>query len=182
MEVFIEIQGTPNPNALKFMLADNIITEGKATFNTHNECTHIPLAFALFGIKSVIQVHFFENIITVTKDDERNWDEVQDEVSEALNEHLPYHNPDFNDEMPQKNYDDLPPELKEINEILDRSVRPSLQMDGGDIEVLEYKDELLFVRYEGACGTCPSATSGTMMAIEGILRNEYNDNLSLVLV
>ncbi|MGZ3691140.1 MAG: NifU family protein [Pseudobdellovibrio sp.] len=34
--------------------------------------------------------------------------------------------------------------------------------------------------YQGACGTCPSSTSGTLMAIEGILKDEFNPSVEVV--
>ena len=62
----------------------------------------------------------------------------------------------------------LSPELQQIEAILDRSIRPALQGDGGDLEVLALEGHLLTIRYEGACGSCPSATSGTLSAIQGV--------------
>ncbi|MBI5415301.1 MAG: NifU family protein, partial [Candidatus Omnitrophica bacterium] len=61
--------------------------------------------------------------------------------------------------------------------ILDQTVRPALQMDGGDIELLDYKDNVLRVFYQGACGSCPSATMGTLRAIENILRDQFNPDV-----
>jgi len=55
-----------------------------------------------------------------------------------------------------------------------------LQGDGGDIEVVNLEGKKLYVHYEGACGTCPSSTSGTLMAIEGILRDEFVPDLEVI--
>jgi len=38
----------------------------------------------------------------------------------------------------------------------------------------------LYVSYQGACGTCPSSTTGTLMAIEGILREQYNPEIEVI--
>jgi Fe-S cluster biogenesis protein NfuA len=61
-------------------------------------------------------------------------------------------------------------------------VRPGLQADGGDLEILELDGNILTIRYEGACGGCPSAMMGTLQAIEGILRTEFNPYLEVVAV
>ena len=56
--------------------------------------------------------------------------------------------------------------------MLDRTIRPGLQADGGDVEVVSYKDDTISILYQGACGGCPSAMMGTLDAIQGILQQE----------
>ena len=65
--------------------------------------------------------------------------------------------------------------MDRIEEILDRTVRPGLQADGGDIEIVEFTNDDLKILYQGACGGCPSAMMGTLDAIQGILRNELEN-------
>ncbi|MEZ4871765.1 MAG: NifU family protein [Bdellovibrionales bacterium] len=61
---------------------------------------------------------------------------------------------------------------------MDRTIRPGLQADGGDLEILEFKDNEIKILYMGACGDCPSAMMGTLDAIQNILRHELgNDEL-----
>lgn len=43
--------------------------------------------------------------------------------------------------------------IKKINEILD-TIRPYLNMDGGDVEFIEYKDNIVYVKLTGACQAC----------------------------
>ncbi|MNY57234.1 NifU-like domain protein [compost metagenome] len=61
--------------------------------------------------------------------------------------------------------------LARINELLDTKVRPALAMDGGGLEVLALEGNILRVHYQGACGTCPSSLSGTLMGIENLLQS-----------
>ena len=74
----------------------------------------------------------------------------------------------------------LSPELQKIEEILDRTIRPGLQGDGGDIEIIKFEENKVYVMYQGACGTCPSSTTGTLMAIEGILKDEYDPAIEVI--
>ena len=67
----------------------------------------------------------------------------------------------------------------QIEEILDRRIRPGLQGDGGDLKVLSYNDNVLLVQYQGACGTCPSSTTGTLEAIRAILQDEYDPEIEV---
>ena len=170
-------QQTPNPKSVKFILNKNVINDGKATFTTPDQCGDIILARDLLALPSVVQVYFFENVITITQSEEE-WDTMTQMVKSVLFTRMPQHNQEINlNAQKQKARESLPPEMQKIEEILDRTVRPGLQSDGGNIEVLRLEGKELFVRYEGACGTCPSATAGTLQAIEEILRHEYDKEI-----
>ena len=54
-----------------------------------------------------------------------------------------------------------------------KSVRPYLQADGGDVELVDVSDEgVVFVRLAGACRGCPGARMTLQMGIERILREQ----------
>jgi len=74
------------------------------------------------------------------------------------------------------------PRLTQINEILDEKIRPALAGDGGWLEVLGLTDHTLTIRYQGACGSCPSSLSGTLMAIEGMLKEQVDPEIEVVAV
>ncbi|MCS6837874.1 MAG: NifU family protein [Bdellovibrionaceae bacterium] len=171
--ILIRVAPTPNPSARKFILDRPVLLQGKATFTNPEECGDVRLASDLFSIEGVRQVHFFENVITVTVRFDVDFDEVQDSILAVIQTRMPVHDPNFNRKnVPEKSREDLPPEVRQIEEILDRRVRPGLQGDGGDIEVIKVENQQVFVRYQGACGTCPSSTTGTLMGIESILSEE----------
>lgn len=180
MSIEIKILPTPNPNALKFIVPKDIIKEGKASFDNPSQTEGIELAEKLFDLRGVDQIHFFQNIITISKFSFEPWESLEKKVRETLNSYIPLHDPDFKIADPEEERrKSLSPELQKIEEILDKKIRPGLQGDGGDIECISYQDEVLLVRYQGACGTCPSATMGTLEAIKQILRDEYDPEIDV---
>lgn len=180
-ELEIHIQHTPNPYAWKYILNKPVLTEGKATYSSADEAKHNVLAYSLFEVEGVRQVHFFQNVITLTFHFDADLDSIQEKINAVLNTRMAIHNPDITPKDEKKiARENLPPELKKIEEILDRTIRPGLQGDGGDLSVIKMDENKLYVHYEGACGSCPSATSGTLMAIEGILRDEYNPEIEVI--
>lgn len=180
MEVEIDVTPTPNPNALKFISNYTFKTEGNSTYKSPMECGENELALKLFMLRGVDQIHFYDNSITITKFTYEPWDSLTTKVEECLKAYAPFHNPNYFDPDPEKERrENLTPELLEIEEIIDRTIRPGLQADGGDIQTVELKDNILIVRYQGACGTCPSSTTGTLEAIKSILRAEYNPNIDV---
>jgi Fe-S cluster biogenesis protein NfuA len=176
----VDIQPTPNPNALKFILNVPVKNEGNSTYKSPAECGENHLALELFKVRGIDQLHFFENVIAVTKFSYEDWDSVEKNVMHVLQAEMPKHNADYNDPNPEADRrKNLSPELQKIEEILDKTIRPGLQGDGGDIQALTYQDNILMVKYQGACGTCPSSTTGTLEAIKAILRDELNPEIEV---
>jgi Fe-S cluster biogenesis protein NfuA len=180
--VQVRIQPTPNPNALKFVTNVAVKNTGKATFAKPSEATGILLAEDLFMIEGVRQLHFFENVTTVTFAEDADVATLELEVQAVLQRRLPIHDPNFlmPDERQKASRETLPEPMRRIEQILDETVRMHLQGDGGDIEVLKYENHQLEVRYQGACGTCPSSVGGTLEAIQGIMRDQFDPELIVV--
>lgn len=178
----ITIQPTPNPNALKFILDRDVKSEGKVSFKTPQDCKEIPLAAALFDLRGVDQIHFFQNVITISKFSFEDWDHLEPAVQTCIESFIDDHNPDFKVNDPEEERrSSLSPELRSIEEVLDKRIRPGLQGDGGDLVVKDFKDNVLIVKYQGACGTCPSSTTGTLEAIRSILRDEVSPDIEVYL-
>lgn len=177
----IQIQATPNPNAWKFILDKPVLTEGKASFSDSESAYGNRMALDLLAIEGVKQVHFFQNVITISARFDVEPDELHRAVVNVIETRFPIHNPNFgvkDSELARREV--LPESIRKIEEILDRTVRPGLQGDGGDLEVVKLEGNKLFVSYQGACGTCPSSTAGTLMAIEGILRDEFDPTIEVI--
>ena len=64
--------------------------------------------------------------------------------------------------------------LLQINEVVDRYIRPALQADGGDIEIVDFQDNILSVRLQGACSCCPHAR----MTLENAVGNTIHQAVS----
>jgi Fe-S cluster biogenesis protein NfuA len=61
-------------------------------------------------------------------------------------------------------------EQSKVMEVLEK-IRPSIQADGGDVELIEIReDNVIVVRLKGACGSCPMATLTLKAGIERILK------------
>jgi len=60
---------------------------------------------------------------------------------------------------------------QQIESVLGR-VRPFLQADGGDIELVEIDGHSAGVRLTGACSSCPSARMTLVLGVEAALRRE----------
>ena len=75
---------------------------------------------------------------------------------------------------------------KLIQAFFDAEIRPMLQSDGGDIEIMDIIDKEgqleLQVRYQGACHGCASATAGTLYFIENKIHEGLDDSIKVTIV
>jgi Fe-S cluster biogenesis protein NfuA len=184
-----DIQETPNPNAVKFILKEPVTSGVARQFDAAEKAENDPLAKALFDTGRVVSVFYMDNMVTVEKDNEGDWDELLPELAvpiRAAESAATAHTTVGADAsaiggaLGAVMSDD--PRLVQINEILDEKVRPALMSDGGYLEVLGIKDNTLSIRYQGACGSCPSSLTGTLMAIEGMIKQEVDPELEVIAV
>ena len=177
------IQGTPNPLARKYVLNRTLKNEGKISYKDINACKHIPLASELLSNLGITQVHFFENVLTITQNGQFDWSSIDESVQNIVTSNMDSHDPNFEDYIEEsKTKPPLSPELQKIDDILEKTIRPGLQMDGGDVELLDLEQNILTIRYMGACGGCPSSMTGTLEAIRHIIREQYSEDIEIVAV
>ena len=177
-DVLIRMWRTPNPYALKFTLNVPLKQTGKATFHAPEEAPNLPLVQSLFSISGLKRVYLFQNQMTLTHEGQISEKEIEEQVTAIVRTRIQVHDPEFKMKEPEtplrpiKKSED--PIISQIDEILDRTVRPGLQADGGDLEVLSVENNQVKIAYQGACGGCPSAMTGTLEAIQNILQHEMN--------
>lgn len=59
--------------------------------------------------------------------------------------------------------------IKEVQEVIENQVRPALQSDGGDIELIDVEDGIVKVKLVGACAHCPSSAMTLYQGVEKML-------------
>ena len=181
-----DIEETPNPNAVKFILREPVSNGVARQYGSAELADNDPLAKSLFDVGHVVSVFYMDRMITVEKDDEGDWDEllpalaIPIRAADPVNVSAAAAGAAVGGAIGALTSDD--PRLLKINEILDEKVRPALMGDGGYLEVLGLTDHTLSIRYQGACGSCPSSLTGTLMAIEGMLKQEVDPELEVIAV
>jgi len=181
MPKIADIEYTPNPNAVKFILREPITSGASRSFQNAQSAQADPLASALFAGGNVTSVFYMDRFITVNKDDEARWEEMLKKLAEPIRAADAVSEPMAQAQAPVY----TPGEnqlLDRINQVLDERVRPGLAGDGGGLEIIGLDDKRLLIRYQGACGSCPSSIGGTMMAIEYMLKEEVDPDIEVVSV
>ena len=190
MPKIADIQETPNPNAVKFILKEPVSHGTSHSFKTAEDGASDPLAKSLFDLGDVVSVFYMDKMLTVEKTDEAEWDELLPTLAVPIRaaEAVKVSNGNgkraaaaaVGGAIAAAASDD--PKLVQINELLDERIRPYLASDGGWLEVLDLEGSTLKIRYEGACGSCPSSLTGTLMAIENMIKEEIDPDISVIAV
>jgi len=74
--------------------------------------------------------------------------------------------------------------IKAVDKVVDENIRQMLMMDGGDMEILDIKENGanfdIYIRYLGACSGCASSSTGTLFAIENMLKEKLDENIRVL--
>ncbi|KAM6531870.1 hypothetical protein FSOLCH5_001313 [Fusarium solani] len=189
--IFIQTEGTPNPDALKFLPNHRVVPEGfstpfieylnpRATISPPHPS---PLAAKLMNIDGVTSVFYGADFITVTKAGDANWAHIRPEIFALITEAITSGETLVN--VAERREGETHPEAEEdslayneddsevvgmIKELLETRIRPAIQEDGGDIDFRGFDDEgYVHLRLRGACRTCDSSTVTLKNGIEGML-------------
>ncbi len=188
MPKIAEIEPTPNPNAMKFILREPLTWGVTRSYDRPEQAAGDPLAEALFGIEHVTNVFYVDHWVTVTQDGAADWQELMRKLAVPIRDapSAEAHSTQFAEQagaaMDPEKLDPADRErLDRINAALDEQVRPYLQNDGGDLYVVGLEGNKLSVHYQGACGSCPSSLSGTLAGIENLVR-QIEPDLEVVAV
>lgn len=167
-----EIERTPNPDAMRFVLAEPLTNGITRSFENIGEAEGDELATALFKIDHVINVYYVDKYITVTQDGNAVWSELLRKLAPPIRQAKAQEKQSEDAEVhaTKEVQESDDPRLIQINQMLDEQVRPYLLADGGGLKILGLDGNRLKVHYQGACGTCPTATSGTLYAIESMVK------------
>jgi NifU-like protein len=69
---------------------------------------------------------------------------------------------------------------KKIEQVIEEQIRPMLQNDGGDLEIVDIKDQNVYCRLQGACAGCPGAQQTLKLMVEMTLKEEVDERITVI--
>ncbi len=171
--MFIQTEETPNPNTLKFIPGVEVLEEGTVEFTNKDTANTSHLANLIFNIKGIERVFLATDFVSVTKNNDTNWEILKPLILTAIMDHYA-----SGKEVIEKTQDNIKETVnedsevvKQIKELIDQRVRPAVAMDGGDISFCSFENGVVTLQMKGACAGCPSSTATLKMGIENMLRH-----------
>ncbi|MFP2925756.1 NifU family protein [Pyxidicoccus sp. 3LG] len=188
MSVNIQLEWTPNPSTLKYVVDRKLLAGGALNFTSRDDAqVKSPLALKLMDVRGVTAVMIGSTFVTVTKGEEGEWDELNDAVMSTLDSHLTANEPVVDEAAVAAARQAVAGAEGgsvegRIQDILDSEIRPAVAMDGGDITLDRFEDGIVYLHMKGSCAGCPSSTATLKMGIEGRLREAIPEVLEVVSV
>jgi len=186
----VRVQPTPNPEAFQFTVTRPVITEGRTkTFDSADDANGNAFAEKMFQIFGIQTLFLKGDFVTITKSPTVGWPAIMEKINSVIEASLEFQ--ETYDEHKEEKSDPLLESFKTedfhkyeaeeqnriIEAVLDKAIRPALANDGGGLQVISIEGNKVKIHYQGACGSCPSSTTGTLQYIENFLRENVHPEL-----
>lgn len=172
--MFIQTESTPNPSSLKF-IPDGLEVAGSTSYEFKNKTQAIGKSFLaekLFEIEGVSSVFFGSDFITVNKSQDVEWDNIKTSILTTIMDFFLSKKPLVNETKNSKKSDEEDSDIvKQIKELIEVKVRPSVAMDGGDVIFRGFEDGIVKLELKGSCSGCPSSSITLKSGIENMLKH-----------
>ena len=180
----VRTKETPNPNALQFVINAVLLDNGNISFASKKEAENDKMATALFERSGVLSVFVMDNFVTVTKDEKTSWVPLKDRVWKTIEDTVSLYQAEEKVQLSEVdviNFAELSNDkkLQGIEMVLNRSIRTNLAQDGGGVELKGIEGNEVSIHYQGACGSCPTSTSGTLQYIQTQIRQQLHPKLTV---
>ena len=179
--MFIRTETTPNPATLKFIPDDlEVLKTGTIEFKNQKQASKkSPLAMQLFEVKGVEAVFLGHDFITITKNEQVDWQEIKTEIQATIMDFFVSNKPilfssESSDQLATQNDQQVSQDseiVKQIKELIEIKVRPAVAMDGGDIIFHSFENGIVYLVLKGSCSGCPSSTVTLKNGIENMLKH-----------
>ncbi|MBL4649358.1 MAG: NifU family protein [Aureispira sp.] len=182
--VMLYTEQTPNPETLKFVTNQMLYPRKMADFPTDERelaAEWSPLATELFKFDYVQGVYICNNFVTVSKSPETEWAAIMMELKTFIKGYVEEGKVVMKDgfeeekakleaEEEEQYTGDNAELVTKIKQLLDKYVRPAVEMDGGNIKFHSFDNGVVNVILQGSCSGCPSSSGTLKVGIEGMLK------------
>ena len=179
----VRTRETPNPSALQFVLNSQIMEHGNLSYESKNDYGEDQLGKLLFDKPEVKTVFIMDNFITVTKVDDVSWNPLKEQVWKTIDSNVTLYKSDkgakLNIDVEKFLSLSNGEKLDAVEMVLDRSIRKNLAQDGGGVEVKGINGNIVEILYQGACGSCPTSSTGTLQYIQTQIRQQLHKDLEV---
>ena len=172
----ITVSPTPNPQSLKFTLNQKISEENWEADNI-NQAGRSPLAQKILGFPWAVKIFIGKDFITITKEDWAAWDIVTEPLGQLIKDHIQSGQvvlyPPAEESQGEGRSDSKV--IQKIKALLDKDIQPAVAQDGGFIAFAGYKNGTVFLKMQGACSGCPSASLTLKQGVETHLKSRISE-------
>ena len=170
-DIRITAEPTQNQAVCKLIIDRPIYADGSAWFNNLEKAKESPLAEALLSIEGMEEILISHDTLTLTKNSEEPWQVLARTAAMTVRDFIRSGKPAVSESY--KN--NLPPSTElmvKIQDIFEQKLNPALASHGGMVELLDVKENNIFIKMGGGCQGCGMADVTLKQGIEKLVRQE----------
>ena len=169
----IQIENTPNPNALKF-LSEKQLSEVETQEFQKKDLSQIKNEFVknILNFDGVELVLISKNFMSVKKDEKTSWDTLKPTIISSINDYFEKNNQPMilkKNTVSEKKPSEENETIQQIKDVLETKVRPAVAKDGGDIQFISFHNGIVKVALKGSCSGCPSSVMTLKQGVQNLL-------------
>ena len=175
----IQIENTPNPNALKF-LSEKQLSEVETQEFQKKDLSQIKNEFvkSILNFDGVELVLISKNFMSVKKDEKTSWETLKPTIISSINDHFEKNNQPMilkKNNISKKKPLEENETIQQIKDVLETKVRPAVAKDGGDIQFISFHNGVVKVALKGSCSGCPSSVMTLKQGVQNLLCHYVKD-------
>ena len=169
----IQIENTPNPNALKFQ-SEKQLSEVDTQEFQKKDLNQIKNEFVknILNFEGVELVLISKNFMSVKKDEKTSWDTLKPSIISSINDYFEKNKRPIilkSNIVSNEKDNEEDETIQKIKDVLETKVRPAVAKDGGDIQFISFNKGIVNVKLKGSCSGCPSSTMTLKQGVQNLL-------------
>jgi NFU1 iron-sulfur cluster scaffold homolog, mitochondrial len=168
-----------NPAICRFTV-NRTLHIGTASFDNKNEAEQSLLAQKLFEIEGITRVQLIGHLLVLSKTPRQEWEKLVKHVEEILQTFLV-----SGSALSQEQVEDRMMLIgrgtkEKVQYLLAHKINPGVAAHAGFVELIDVKDNNVYIRLGGGCQGCGAADFTLRQGIEAILRKEVPEILQVL--
>jgi Fe-S cluster biogenesis protein NfuA len=160
-----------NPAICRFSV-NRTLHIGAASFNARAEAQDSLLVQKLFEIEDISRIQLIGHLLVVTKTGDRNWEEIIKPVEAILDAYFISGFALTGEEVEDRMMLIGRGTKEKIQYLIDHKINPGVAAHAGFVELIDVKDNNVYIRLGGGCQGCGAADFTLRQGIESIIRHE----------
>lgn len=167
IQITMEVDGR-NPKVCRFTSARTLYV-GTRTITNLNEAKDLPLAERLMGLRGLEKLQLIGHLLVVTKTADREWKDLGREIESVLTSYLISGQALTSDDVNEKMMLMGKNTREKVQYLIDTQINPGVAEHGGSVQVVDVRDDSVYLRLHGGCQGCGAADFTLKQGIEKIL-------------
>lgn len=168
-----------NPAICRFTV-NRTLHIGTASFDNKTQAAQSPLAQKLFEIEGITRTQLIGHLLVLSKTPEQEWEELVKQVEGILQAFLVSSFALSQDQVEDRMLLIGRGTREKVEFLLAHKINPGVAAHAGFVELIEVKDNNVYIRLRGGCQGCGAADFTLRQGIEAILRKEIPEILQVL--